>query len=165
MFALARSSLARRCAVNNVQRHAFSSSAISAGYFKDYLERVRVNVKEVSVSEVNAELKKADPHHGVSVHLLDVREPYEWNVEHIPNAIYTGRGCLERDIESIVPDQQEPIVVYCASGNRSLLAAESLQNLGYKNVRSLKGGIAEWKKAGNRVRINASTFADRVEKY
>ncbi|KAJ3114614.1 1-phosphatidylinositol 4,5-bisphosphate phosphodiesterase delta-4 [Phlyctochytrium bullatum] len=84
-------------------------------------------------------------------HLLDVRETNEWNEDRIPFAVYTGRGCLERDIEQFVPDTYDEIVLYCASGARSLIAADTLRQMGYRNVASLTGGITEWKKSGKKV--------------
>ena len=74
-------------------------------------------------------------------------ETFEWNEERLPGAIWTGRGTLERDIESYVPDVFDDVVVYCASGKRSILAADALHKMGYKNVSSLQGGISAWKKA------------------
>jgi rhodanese-related sulfurtransferase len=80
------------------------------------------------------------------------RETYEWNEDHIPYATYTGRGNLERDIvsairiidtkEGIVPNVNDEIVLYCAGGFRSLVAADTLIKMGYKNVKSLNGGTS-----------------------
>lgn len=77
--------------------------------------------------------------------LIDVREDHEWQAGHIQNAIHIGRGILERDIETKIPDPTTPLVLYCGGGYRSALAAESLQKMGYSNVFSLKGGWREWK--------------------
>ena len=76
------------------------------------------------------------------------RETYEWNEDHIPHAVYTGRGNLERDIEGMVPNVEDEVVLYCAGGFRSLVAADTLKKMGYKNVKSLKGGIGGWKREG-----------------
>jgi len=89
-----------------------------------------------------------------------IRETYEWNEEHIPYAYYTGRGCLERDIESLVPDTTDEIILYCAGGNRSLIAAHNLKEMGYTNVKSLKGGIGEWKRSGKMVNRSSTTYGD-----
>lgn len=96
-------------------------------------------------------------------HLLDVRETGEWNGEHIPGATYTGRGCLERDVERLIPDATDAIVVYCAAGARSLLAARALKEMGYTNVSSLAGGLAAWKGAGLPVAKNQRVYQERVE--
>ena len=78
-------------------------------------------------------------------HLIDVREQDEWQKGYIPNARYLGKGIIERDIESQIPDKNQPLVLYCGGGFRSALAAENLQKMGYKEVYSLAGGIREWK--------------------
>ncbi|KAL2916628.1 hypothetical protein HK105_203740 [Polyrhizophydium stewartii] len=143
---------------------AFSASAVSRGLFADYVKSVKPNVKEITPSDLYARMS-ADPANGMptSLHILDVRETYEWNEEYIPAAIYTGRGTLERDIEGVVPDPYDEVVVYCAGGVRSVLAADSLQKMGYKNVYSLAGGISGWKKAELPVTENFSTYSERVK--
>ena len=80
--------------------------------------------------------------------LIDVREADEHAQGAIPGAVHIPRGFLELRIERAVPDRAAPVVVYCASGTRSLLAARSLAELGYTNVRSLAGGFTGWKRAG-----------------
>ena len=82
------------------------------------------------------------------VQVLDVREPDEWSEEHIPEAIHLSRGTLELEIEEKVPDVNTTVILHCGGGGRSALAAESLQKMGYKNVRSLAGGFKAWKTAG-----------------
>jgi len=107
--------------------------------YQKLIEAVRQNVRELSVEELQTELKG-----GRAPVLLDVREESEFIGGHIPGAQYTGRGRLEQKIEKLVPDPEKPIVCYCAGGNRSLFAAETLQRMGYKNVRSLNGGYGSW---------------------
>ena len=80
--------------------------------------------------------------------IVDVREKDEWDEEHIPNATHLSRGTIELDIEEKVPDVNALIVCHCGGGGRSALAAESLQKMGYKNVRSMAGGFKAWKAAG-----------------
>ncbi len=80
--------------------------------------------------------------------VIDVREPDEHAQGMIPGTIYIPRGFLELRIEKAVPNRETPVVVYCAGGTRSLLAARSLVELGYSNVRSLAGGFTAWKRAG-----------------
>ena len=72
--------------------------------------------------------------------LIDVREESEWEEGHIPGAVHIGKGVLERDIEKHVPDTSTPIILYCGGGYRSAIAAESLQDMGYKDVLSMEGG-------------------------
>ena len=81
-------------------------------------------------------------------YLVDVREDSEWNAGHLPRAIHLGKGIVERDIETAIPDLDAEIVLYCGGGYRSALAADHLQQMGYSNVWSMDGGIRGWREAG-----------------
>lgn len=78
-------------------------------------------------------------------HLVDVREESEWAKDHLPEAIFLGKGIIERDIEQKIPGTADEIVLYCGGGYRSALAADNLQKMGYTNVFSMDGGIREWR--------------------
>lgn len=78
---------------------------------------------------------------------VDCREPNEYNLGHIPDAVFIPRGQLEQQIEARVPRDRR-VIIYCASGNRSALAADTLQQMGYTNVASLAGGFRGWAEAG-----------------
>lgn len=80
--------------------------------------------------------------------MLDVRENDEHAQGAIPGARFLPRGLLERDVETVIADKDAPVVVYCAGGSRSALAAATLLDLGYTNVASLAGGFDAWKTAG-----------------
>ena len=80
--------------------------------------------------------------------LVDVREKYEWNDGHIPGAIHVPRGFLELQIEEAVPDRSKAVVLYCAGGVRSLIAGQTLKQMGYKNPISMSGGFGQWKGNG-----------------
>lgn len=80
--------------------------------------------------------------------LVDVREDNEWAAGHFPGAIHIGKGVLERDIETKVPDKNTELVLYCGGGYRSALAADMLQQMGYQRVWSLDGGYRGWSEAG-----------------
>ncbi len=82
--------------------------------------------------------------------LIDVREDREWNLGHASGAVHMSRGTLESKIDAVVP-RDATVVLYCASGNRSALAAESLQAMGYTNVASMAGGFRGWVDAGGEV--------------
>ncbi len=82
--------------------------------------------------------------------LVDVREQNEWNLGHIPGAVYIGRGVLESNVEQRIPRDAQ-VVLYCQSGNRSALAGFTMQQLGYTNVTSLAGGWRDWVGAGGEV--------------
>jgi rhodanese-related sulfurtransferase len=80
--------------------------------------------------------------------LIDVREDSEWTAGHAAGAIHLGKGIIERDIETRVPDKSAKMVLYCGGGYRSALAADALQQMGYTNVISLDGGWRAWQSAG-----------------
>ncbi|KAJ3407774.1 hypothetical protein HDV05_005299 [Chytridiales sp. JEL 0842] len=142
----------------------FSQTHRASSLFTSYLDSLKPQVKEITVEDLD---KKLNPNSvngpPESFHLFDVRETYEWNEERIPYAFYTGRGTLERDIESLVPDVADEIVLYCAGGSRSLIAADSLTKMGYKNVASLQGGIGAWKLKAKRIEQNTKTFSDKLD--
>ncbi len=80
--------------------------------------------------------------------LVDTREDNEWEKGHIAGAIHLGKGIIERDIETRVPNKETEIILYCGGGFRSALAAENLQKMGYSNVMSMDGGWRRWKELG-----------------
>ncbi len=71
---------------------------------------------------------------------MDVREDSEWSNGHATEAFHLGKGILERDIESVVPEKDTEVIMYCGGGYRSVLTAEVAQRMGYTNVHSLIGG-------------------------
>ena len=111
--------------------------------FLTLVERTKQQIREVHIADVR---KKLDA--GEHFHFIDVREDHEFAQDHAKGAIHLGRGILERDIESLIPDNSTEIVLYCGGGFRSALAAESLQRMGYTNVASMAGGIRAWREAG-----------------
>ncbi|KAJ3386117.1 hypothetical protein HDU92_002677 [Lobulomyces angularis] len=133
--------------------------------FTDYIAKLKPVIPSITAIQLDQKLAGHVDGKPQNIHVLDVRETYEWNEYHIPYATYTGRGCLERDVEGIIPDPYDEIIVYCAGGVRSLLAAESLQKLGYKNVFNLEGGIGAWKKAGLTIVKNRTPYQKRVLEY
>ncbi len=116
----------------------------SPGFLK-IVEKSRKKVGEATVAEVKAKLRRRD-----RFLLVDVREEHEWIASHIPGSLYLGKGIIERDIEKTVPDKRTEIVLYCGGGFRSVLAAESLKKMGYRNVSSMAGGWRAWKRSGGR---------------
>lgn len=85
---------------------------------------------------------------GEQFYFVDVREDNEWQRGHAKGAIHLGKGIIERDIESAIPDHNAEIVLYCGGGYRSALAADALQQMGYKNVISMDGGWKRWNELG-----------------
>ena len=83
----------------------------------------------------------------ISSALIDVREESEWSQGHLPQAEHLGKGVIERDIETRIPDTSVEIVLYCGGGYRSALAADALRQMGYTNVLSMAGGFRGWREA------------------
>ena len=98
----------------------------------------RDRIRQVSAAETIARRGE-----NATLSLIDVREDREWNLGHAAGAVHMSRGTLESKIDAAVPRDAE-IVLYCASGNRSALAAESLTQMGYTNVSSMSGGFRAW---------------------
>jgi rhodanese-related sulfurtransferase len=114
----------------------------SPGFIK-IVDEARKHVREVTIHDVKARLDR-----GEKVLLIDVREDNEFAVEHLPGALHIGKGVIERDIETKIPDPSTEIVLYCGGGYRSALAGASLRQMGYANVISMDGGIRAWRDAG-----------------
>jgi rhodanese-related sulfurtransferase len=111
--------------------------------FLQIVNESRKHVRETKVDEIKAKLDR-----GEKLILVDVREESEFAKDHLPGAIHLSKGVIERDIEAKVPDLNAPLVLYCGGGYRSVLAADNLQKMGYKNVLSMDGGIRVWREKG-----------------
>ncbi len=112
--------------------------------FEKLCEEARSRVKELTIDDLRQKQSE-----GAEFHLLDVREDHEWEKGRIPGSRHLGRGIIERDIETLVPNQEAEIILYCGGGYRSALAADNLQRMGYQNVLSMAGGIRAWREAGH----------------
>jgi molybdopterin/thiamine biosynthesis adenylyltransferase/rhodanese-related sulfurtransferase len=120
------------------------------GYLKECKRQIRETDLE-SVKQVVGDGKgKGTPGdgNGAGPIIIDVREKDEWVEGFIPGASWIPRGFLEQRIEDQVPEKGSDVILYCAGGTRSALAAKSLGELGYTNVRSMSGGFTAWKRAG-----------------
>jgi rhodanese-related sulfurtransferase len=111
--------------------------------FRALLKDVKSRIKEAPVVQVKTWMDS-----GQKLTLIDVREDNEWQAGHAASAIHISRGTLEREIEKAAPDKAQRVVLYCHSGARSALAADSLQKMGYTNVFSLAGGYTGYQAAG-----------------
>jgi len=100
-------------------------------------------VKETNVPEIWERVQA-----GEKFHLVDVREDNEWARGRLPARKHLGKGIIERDIETTIPDHDAEIVLYCGGGYRSALAADALQKMGYTRVISMDGGYRGWTEAG-----------------
>ena len=110
--------------------------------FEKLVAEAKKKITEIRPTDADAKMRSGD------AVIVDVREKDEWDEEHIPGAIHMSRGTIELDIEEKIPDMNQTIITHCGGGGRSALAAESLQRMGYKNVRSMAGGFKAWKAAG-----------------
>jgi sulfur-carrier protein adenylyltransferase/sulfurtransferase len=125
----------------------------------EFIRKIRSQVEEVDPSVVQEHL-------GNGMVLVDVRESEEWDAGHIPGAKHVPRGYLESRIEGAVKDRDQRVVLYCASGQRSALAANTLrEQLGYENVASMNGGITLWKDRGYDVEVPKSLTKEQRERY
>jgi len=120
---------------------------------RDFVAEARSKVAEVSTEDVAALF-------GGSVLLLDVREPGEFQGGFLPGAINVPRGMLEVKADPSMPphdvrlaDRNQAIIAYCASGARSLLAASTLLEMGFTNIKSMAGGFAAWQQQGNNIEM------------
>ena len=112
------------------------------------IAEARARIENLSPAAVAAEMEGGD------VLLVDVREAEEWRQGRIPGAIHTSRGMLEFSADPTSAyyrpgfDPADRIILYCASGGRSALAADMLQILGYDRIAHLDGGLKSWQEAG-----------------
>src|SRR5215471_1599853 len=110
--------------------------------YQKLVAEAKKRITEISPEDAAAKLNSGD------AVVIDVRDKEEWDEGHIPGATHMSRGTIEFDIEEKVPDPNAMIICHCGGGGRSALAAESLQKMGYKNVRSMAGGLKAWRAAG-----------------
>jgi sulfur-carrier protein adenylyltransferase/sulfurtransferase len=125
----------------------------------EYIKRIREQVEEVDPSDVK-------PLVGNGVPIIDVREAEEYAVAHLPGAKSVPRGYLESRIDAAVPERKQRVILYCASGQRSALAAHTLKTeLGFEDVASMTGGITLWKDRGYEVETPRTLTAEQRDRY
>ena len=125
------------------------------------LSKVKAEIAEVSAAQVQDDLTENKP-----VHIVDVREREEVMDGYIPGAELIPRGFLELNIEEdVTMDRDANIVLYCAGGNRSALAARDLTFMGYNNVKSMIGGFKGWKDAGYSFDQGGLMSEDDMQRY
>jgi molybdopterin/thiamine biosynthesis adenylyltransferase/rhodanese-related sulfurtransferase len=127
----------------------------------EFLRQVKSEIDEVDPSDVHSGLNNGRP-----FVLIDVRESEEWDAGHLPGAKHVPRSYLESRIEAAAPDRGQRVVLYCASGNRSALAARTLsEDLGYEHVESMTGGYTLWKDRGYEVETPRQMTREQRERY
>jgi rhodanese-related sulfurtransferase len=107
-----------------------------------------VNDAKSRVKETNIDGYRKMLAGGAKHVLVDVREDNEWAAGHAAGAVHLGKGVIERDIETQIPDKSTTLVLYCGGGFRSALAADALQQMGYTGAISLDGGWRAYKESG-----------------
>jgi molybdopterin/thiamine biosynthesis adenylyltransferase/rhodanese-related sulfurtransferase len=128
--------------------------------YADLIASVRKSVREVSLDELKKRVEAKTP-----MVLVDVREKDEFRGGYIPGAISLPRGFLEIQVEQKIPDKKAKVVLYCAGGTRSALAAKTLQELGYENVESANPGFVRWKDLGYPMETPPSLTEAQRERY
>src|SRR6267143_4512859 len=125
---------------------------------KNILDEARSQIKSIDIDEARRMLEKP------GTVLLDVREGDEWRQGHIPQAFAIPRGFLELRVEEKIPDHKTAVILQCASGTRSLLAARTLRELGYENVYNMTGGFNAWKDRGLKWVADRAFSADEINR-
>ena len=129
----------------------------------ELLRTIKQEVWEVDPREVHDAVANGN---GSAPLVVDVREQHEFEEGHIPGAVHVPRGHLETRIEGRASDRSTPIVLYCASGNRSAFAAKTLTELlGYEDVASMTGGITLWKDRGFDVETPRALSPEQKTRY
>ena len=131
-----------------------------ANTIQDLLSSVKKGIREISTEHAEVQL-----HSNPAIKVVDVREKDEQEKGVIPGALLIPRGFLELKIEDAIPDRNAEIILYCAGGNRSALAAKSLQDLGYKNVSSLIGGFTKWARESRKTVVKKFLNKEQLERY
>ena len=111
--------------------------------FLALVDDAKSRIREIDIEQYKQMVSSGDPHL-----LIDVREDGEWAAGHAAGSLHLGKGIIERDIESKVPDKKTTLVLYCGGGFRSALAGDALRQMGYSSVISLDGGWRTYQSSG-----------------
>jgi len=128
----------------------------------EYIRKIKSEIAEVDPTAAH---ELAGNGNGNGVAFVDVRETDEFDRGHVPGATHIPRGYLESRIDGAVPDRNQHVVLYCASGQRSALAAKTLQELGYEHVESMTGGFTLWKDRGYEFDVPRTLSPEQRERY
>ena len=116
--------------------------------FLNLVDDSKTRTQEVSTEKVLERFRR-----GETLNLIDVREEREYLLSHIGSSRHMGRGVLEREIEKFYKNLDEELILYCQQGYRAILAADSLQKMGYSRVYAMTGGFALWKQLGGPISL------------
>lgn len=126
---------------------------------QELLRQAKARANALSPEEVAAIVD------GEDVTVVDVREGDEWRKGHLPGAVHVPRGYLEMQAEGKLPNKDAPLIVYCAGGNRSAFATETLKQMGYSDVRHMSGGFTAWKDTGLKVAQPREWTDKQLDRY
>jgi molybdopterin/thiamine biosynthesis adenylyltransferase/rhodanese-related sulfurtransferase len=127
--------------------------------YQELLAAARERIPEVSDAELGERIERGD-----TPIIIDLREQHEWDEGHVPGAVHVPRGHLESRIAGVAANGDE-VLLTCASGNRSLLGAVTLAEMGFENVSSLAGGFTRWKQNGNRYDVPRTLTPSQRSRY
>ena len=130
-----------RSRIDRLGMSLYVRSMSTPNRFQTLVQDAKTRITEVSAADAAREVAQG-------ALLIDVREEADWQEGHAPGARHLSRGVVELEIEEIAPALDAPIICHCGGGSRSALVADSLQKMGYTNVKSLAGGFKAWKAAG-----------------
>lgn len=114
--------------------------------FNALCDDAKTRIKEITIDDVCTTLQSPD-----ETYLIDVRDQDEYERGHLPGANFLSKGWIEAKIHHLVNNKNAHIILYCGGGNRSALAADNLQKMGYTHVLSMKGGFKAWMAEGRSV--------------
>ena len=127
---------------------------------KEMLAEARQVIPEQGPADLKRRLDAGEP-----VVVVDVRDPDEYRDGHIEDAANISRGFLEFRIGTVAPEPTTPLVLYCQTGLRSMLAAKALKELGYENVINLQGGFQKWAQSGLPVAKDKPLTTEQIQRY
>ena len=128
--------------------------------YQELMDEARETIPELTIDEVKDRIERDE-----QWAVLDVREREEYREGHLDGAIPLPRGFLEMRVEETLPDKTRPIIAYCAGGVRSLIAARTMQEMGYANVSSMSGGYTAWKNAGYKWVADRQFSQEQITRY
>lgn len=127
---------------------------------RELVKEAKAEASGLTLEDVQGILRRREP-----VTLVDVREGDEWRAGHLPGAIHIPRAYLELQVDEKLPDKDAALLLYCAGGNRSAMAAKTLKELGYTDIRHMTRGYSAWRDAGYETVVPRKWTAEQRDRY
>jgi len=124
------------------------------------MEEARLEISEVPIDKAYQLYKD-----GEKITFLDIREPEQVSLGYIKDSVFIRGDELEMQARHLIPDKDAPVILYCGTGNRSLLTALTLKEMGYRNVSNLAGGLEAWREAGYEVMTDGILTLEQLTHY